>query len=323
MALIFNFIQKVSIITLFVLLSAPAVMGDAKNGLLAQSADPFVFKNSTSPYYYPYYLFTTNTNNMQIPIYRSFDFKQWTLIGDAMPVMPAWARKGFTWAPEVIEINGQYVIYYSARHKKLDTECLGSATSSRVDGPYTDNSSEPLICQVELGGSIDPSPFKDEDGNLYLLWKNDGNKLKVKTQIWIGALNKDGRVFKEQPSSLLVNDRPWEGINIEAPTLIKHNKKYYLFYSGAMFNSPRYAVGYAESVNLKGPYIKYNNNPILKTGKGVLAPGHQSIFRDHNNEYWMAFHTYNGRIKGGRRSTRVEKLEWINDVPQVQINERP
>ena len=38
-----------------------------------------------------------------------------------------------------------------------------------------DMSTAPLIYQLSLGGSIDPSPFVDADGAAYLVWKADAN----------------------------------------------------------------------------------------------------------------------------------------------------
>ena len=50
-----------------------------------------------------------------------------------------------------------------------------AATPARE--PFIDRSSEPLIFQHRRGGSIDPSPFVDDDGRAYLLWKSDDNAL--------------------------------------------------------------------------------------------------------------------------------------------------
>ena len=36
---------------------------------------------------------------------------------------------------------------------------------------------EPIVCQTELGGSIDADAFRDADGKLYLYFKNDGNRV--------------------------------------------------------------------------------------------------------------------------------------------------
>jgi beta-xylosidase len=313
------FLLRLILISVLLPLLASAAGSEGLSGVLTHSADPFIFRGSDNSYY----LFTTNANNMQIPAYRSADMKQWALIGDAMPVLPSWARKGFTWAPEVIEAGGRYVIYYTARHRDYELPCIGSASSSRIEGPYTDDSDRPLVCQTEQGGSIDPSPFRDDNGRLYLLWKGNGNKVRIKTEIWIDELSADGRTLKGRAISLLKNDLPWEEINIEAPTLLKHDNKYYLFYSGAMFNTPRYSVGYAVSDNVMGPYTKSVDSPILKTGDGLLAPGHQGIFRDSSNGYWMVFHSYDGVIRKGNRSTRISRMEWRNGKPRVIPNTEP
>ena len=49
--------------------------------------------------------------------------------------------------------------------------------------------SESLVCQRMPGGSIDPSPFRDDDGTLYLLWKNDGNAIGAPTHIYAQRLS--------------------------------------------------------------------------------------------------------------------------------------
>ena len=51
-------------------------------------------------------------------------------------------------------------------------------------GPFRDSSAEPLVCQFDLGGTIDANPFRDSDGKLYLYYKSDGNRVGKKTTIW-------------------------------------------------------------------------------------------------------------------------------------------
>jgi len=55
------------------------------------------------------------------------------------------------------------------RYRTAERQCISRAVSDNPAGPFVDERSEPLVCQLELGGSIDPSPFVDADGTPYLL----------------------------------------------------------------------------------------------------------------------------------------------------------
>ena len=62
-----------------------------------------------------------------------------------------------------------------------------------AEGPFEDHPEAPLVCQRELGGSIDPYPYRDADGRLYLFWKNDGNCCAQPVHLWVQPLADDGR----------------------------------------------------------------------------------------------------------------------------------
>jgi beta-xylosidase len=286
--------------------------------LETETADPFIFKNNKTSYY----LFSTNANKINVPVYTSSDMKTWKLLGDAFPNMSTWARKGFTWAPEVMESNGRYLLYYTARHKPSNqlriekTQCIGVAIALKIEGPYIDNSSKPLVCDFEQGGSIDASPYRDDNGKLYLLWKNSGTKVGLPTEIHIAPLNSSGTEIVGNSTKLIENDQNWEGRHVEAPTLIKRNNKYYLFYSAGAGTTYQYAVGYATSDNLTGPYKKYMDNPILKGGGQLSAPGHQGIFRDENGDYHMVFHNTNRKAKS--RDATIERIKWNREQPEIE-----
>ena len=44
---------------------------------------------------------------------------------------------------------------------------------------------------------------------------------------------------------MISNDQPWEGGVVEAPFMWQQDGRYYLFYSGNMYGTPEYGVGYA------------------------------------------------------------------------------
>lgn len=267
------------------------------------SADPFVLPAGPVTY-----LFTTNSRRGNVPAYRSLDLLHWTALADAMPSLPRWAKKGFTWAPEIVRYADRYWLFYTARAQSTTLPCIGLASAERPEGPYHDPAEEPLLCMDEAGGAIDASPYLEGE-TLYLLWKANGNRLKIKTKIMLARIDPVERKLLGVPAVLIENDMPWEGISVEAPTLIRHNGQYHLFYSGAMFHSARYAVGYAIADTIDGPYRKCHDNPILASSGPRVAPGHQAIFRHRDGQYWIAYHAYPGAIKGEKRTTRLARLK--------------
>ena len=111
---------------------------------------------------------------------------KWQLLEgyDALPNLPAWVKTHGdpgVWAPQVNQReDGVFVMVYSALHKDYPRKhCLGIATSKTVLGPYdSGNSSSPLVCNLELGGIIDPTFMNDPTANTtYLVYKNDGNAI--------------------------------------------------------------------------------------------------------------------------------------------------
>lgn len=263
-----------------------------------------------------YYAYATNSGGVNIQVARSDDLVHWELLPDALPTLPGWAAQefGFAWAPDVTTFDGeQYVMYHVARYQGV--QCIGVAVSESPEGPFEPVGDAPFVCQTEQGGSIDAASFVDEDGTPYLLWKNDGNALGGKTWLYIQQLAPDGLSLVGEPVRLLERDERWEGRLIEAPTLWKHDGRYYLFYSANDYASPQYAVGYAVSDEILGPYTKPQRQPILKSdlGEGLVGPGGQDIVRWKDGSEWMVYH---GWIADGR-AMFLARVVWEDGVPVV------
>ena len=269
--------------------------------------------------YYAYA--TTNGSSVNIRVMRSPDLVTWEELGDALPALPKWAslNSGFTWAPGVIQIEDTFVMYSVARDKESDKQCIGVGTSQDPAGPFTDPSEKAFICQVDLGGSIDPYPFRDEDGKLYLFWKNDGNCCGLEVALWVQELSPDGLTLQGEPVKLIVRDQPWERPLIENPAMVKHNDKYYLFYSGNWWESHEYAVGYAICETVTGPCEKPLNEPWFKFKPPVMGPGGESFFTDTKGTLWMAYHAWTGAdvgySGGGQRSLHIDLVTFESDKP--------
>lgn len=273
-----------------------------------------------------YYAYATNSGGKNIQVASSPDFVHWTLLPDALPVLPSWSASGLTWAPSVIQLGNQFVMYYTAHSKALNMQCVGAATSRNPAGPFSDTSSQPLVCQSDKGGSIDPMALADH-GALYLYFKNDGNSIGLTTTLWGQRLSADGLHLLGQPTSLISNDpQSWEGSIIEAPFMFQHLGGYYLFYSGNSYNG-NYAEGYASCRSPLGPCQKASNNPILKsqTNPTVIGPGGASLLQI-GGQSWMVYHSWAVNADGSQgnyRAMDIDRVNWVKGAPVIQPTKSP
>ena len=229
-------------------------------------------------------------------ILQSDDLNEWRLGGAVLRRPPRWAR-GALWAPELTRLNGRYAVFYSATPRRKDSwYCLGVATAPTAAGPYRDRG-RPLRCGRY--GSIDPYVVRDERGRLHLVWKEDGNRFRRPTRILAQRLSEDGQRLRGRARELMRNRAQWERRVVEAPTVIRRDGWFYLFYSGNLCCTEdcAYAVGVARSKRLLGRWRKHPGNPILRDGNGWRCPGHASVVPDSSGGYKALFHAY--REKAG------------------------
>jgi len=286
--------------------------------------------------------YSTN-DGPNVPMATSPDLVHWTPVTgsdgkrrDAMPRLAPWAKTGFTWAPEVLKLGPRYLLYYTANHSKKNLQCVGVAIAADPLGPFVDSSPAPLVCQFDLGGTIDADPFRDSDGKLFLYFKSDGNRIGRSTEIWGQQLAADGLSLVGQPAALLHDDKEWEQRLVEAPTMVRSPAGYQLFFSAAFFGwnddqrlSP-YGVGYANCAAPLGPCTKSPENPLLHSFRdseaGCLSgPGHQSIFQVGVRTF-MSFHAWEAtsgcRKLGDKRLLYVAPLFWKDGKPTIGLSLR-
>jgi beta-xylosidase len=256
---------------------------------------------------------------------QSDDLRSWRIQGSAFRRPPRWALSSL-WAPELTRLGGGYAIFYSAlprrrwwlRHAgasrgRRPWYCLGVATATAPSGPYRDRG-RPLRCS--RFGSIDPFPVRDERGRLYLLWKEDGNEFRRPTPILAQRLSEDGRRLRGRPRELIRSRDPWEGRIVEAPTVVRRDGYFYLFYSAnrCCTEECAYAVGVARSPTLLGRWERYPGNPILRDGNSWRCPGHVSLVADAGGSLKALFHAFRtgaGVLIG--RQLLVEDVTFAQD----------
>jgi beta-xylosidase len=266
-----------------------------------------------------YFAYATNANTLNVRVARSTDLRHWELLDrDALPALPSWVIKGKTWAPDVSEPSpGRFLMYVTATNADPTLQCIAVATATAPEGPFRIVGDRMLVCPRQEGGAIDAATFTDDDGERYLLWKNDGNCCGMDTWLQIAPLSADGLRLTGPARRLVKQDQPWEGALIEAPTLRKRGQRYVLLYSGNDYGGADYAIGYATARSLDGPYLKAGE-PLLSTrssGGAFLGPGGQDIVTAPDGHDRLVFHAWDEAKT--YRAMHVIELDWQRTLPRA------
>lgn len=190
--------------------------------------------------------------------YSSSDLVHWTDHGIAFQRSDIkWESGRNLWAPDCINRNGKYYLYYAVPCGK--TSKIGVAVSDKPEGPFVDPLGKPLILQEEIqrGRAIDPNVFIDDDGQAYLYFGN-GKFYAVKLKE--DMITRDGDIIP-----LDVED-PGEG-----PWVHKRNGIYYLSYPAGKSKGPskNQVMVYSTSTNPLGPW-EYRGPIIMDNGGGNI-----------------------------------------------------
>lgn len=280
-------------------------------------ADPSVVRDGST-----YYAYATPTGGANLPVMTSTDLRTWTArpayqapacsprasdpyFNDAFPCPPGWGTE--IWAPGAAKIGGHWVVWYSYRLASDQSRfCLSVATSASPLGPFVDNSTGPYFCDdpaTDPNGSIDPQPFVDDDGVAWLIWKSEGNPCNgqcLPQRIWSRRLSADGTTFDPgdaQAHLLFSADWPvanWEANVAETPAMVRYKGQLYVFYSGNIWHSDRYGIGYATCSSPAGPCEKKTQSVQWKGTSGdENGPGGATPFLDASGNLQLAYQYWN------------------------------
>jgi len=260
-----------------------------------------------------WYAYSTQVLLVKVPVRSTDDPTAWDEdIEEAMPELPDWAEFGRNWAPSVVATEQGYVLWYTARHAESDRQCISRATSDSPLGPFVDELEEPAVCQLELGGSIDPFVFTDDDGSRFLYWKSDENALGDPSRIWVAPLTEDATRLTAPEVPVLAQSQDWEDPTMEQPAVVRDGSTYHLFYSGGHWESSGYAVGYATGASPVGPFTKRSTTRgWFRSRTGTQGPGALDVLPGPDGELWASLHAWDGVVgyqEGGSRTMRLGRL---------------
>jgi beta-xylosidase len=274
--------------------------------------DPFLLE-----YKGKFYAYATETAGHRFQVMESPDLVHWTHRGTAFTV--PWSNEHY-WAPEVYFYREQFYMTYSARNPTTGKHDIGIATAKSPRGPFTHQA---ILARGDANrvGVIDATIYF-ESGTPYLIYSEEEPRRIVVRKMQPDLLGLEGETIE-----LLRPDRDWERGVTEAPTLIKRNGLYHLFYSAGWYESSRreasYCVAHAVAQSLFGPYEK--TGAILATLPGrVYGPGHQCLLTLRSGETWLAYHGWDDQKEpryGSNplgRTLRIDRLIWSGEKPFVE-----
>jgi arabinan endo-1,5-alpha-L-arabinosidase len=309
------------------LLSGCAAGGGARqlSGDLA-THDPALAKDGDTWFVYSTGNETVADGNVQIR--SSTDGAHWTYEGEVWEDKPGWiadeiAGVGNIWAPELVEHDGTWYLYYSASRFGKNTSLIALATNITLDPDdaefeWIDRGVVIESTTADDFNAIDPGIVEDSDGRPWMAFGSFWSGIRMVELAW-----PDGtRVDDAEP--LRLADRGTPPNAIEAPYIVPHDGEYFLFVSRdaccqGVKSTYNVMVGRADAP--QGPYLdrvgvpllEDGGTPVLATEGRHIGPGGQSVFDDT-----LAVHYYDEQL-GGAFQLALFDLEWGADGwPAVQ-----
>lgn len=301
---------------------------NAKNGV----HDPTIIQVEDK-----YYLVSTDTQQpltQGVPIRSSNDLINWTFEKTALNGVPeganTWSSAEGLWAPEIIYVNKEYRMYYSASTFGSTTSMIGLACSDHPLGEWHDRG-EVIKTNAEIAdhNAIDANICYDEEGHSWMVYGSFFGGIYL-----VQLDHETGKCLRENDYGKCLALRPQsvEGA-IEGPYII-YNKKsnyYYLFVSFDSLNDS-YNIRVARSRKIDGPYIDRNGRSMLdiqsdptEIGTKLLGsyqwidenplygPGHNSIFTDKKNQQEFMVHHIRRTPSTADFFMQIRSLFWLED----------
>lgn len=271
-------IKAYSVVSGLLLMMSASLFGQSVNPLITHmyTADPSARVFGDTLYVYPSHDKddATTFSMDDYHVYSTTDMVNFCDRGVAFcPLSQTKWAKSAAWAPDCIERNGKYYLYYPT-----DKKYIGVAVSDSPLGPFADPLGHPLlsidspgvICDRDF---IDPCVFIDDDGQAYLfVGQNTICCIKLNEDM----ISYDGEVHIIEGAKEF----------FEAVWVHKYNGLYYLSYSNGPFHGHEPEIAYCTATNPLGPYT-YRGIVLGLVNSGT---NHHSIVRYHN-QWYLFYHT--------------------------------
>jgi hypothetical protein len=311
-------------------LAAPAAATASPPGRIA--ADPIAHDPTlirAGRYYYDIITGDTGTHTY-LPVRRSTDLLHWTLLGPVFTVPPAWvvAELGRTpgdfWAPDISFSHGEYRLYYAASSFGTNNSVIGLATNRTLDPAspdyrWVDRGMVIRSRTTDNFNAIDPEVAVDAAGVPWLAFGSfwDGIKMRRLDPVTGGLSTMDETLYSLASRG---------GASIEAPSIVRHGRYFYLFASldfccRGVNSDYRTVVG--RSASITGPYVDAAGVPMLAGGGTEVLRGYNEfrgtgggdVYGDLHGDLFA--HHYYDLYDSGAPKLSVRRIRWVGGWPRL------
>jgi len=270
--------------------------------LFADYSDPDAIRVGTD-----YYLTSSSfLATPGLPILFSKDLVNWTIINHVFAQQPPADRfvrprhgEG-VWAPAIRFHAGKFWITYpdpdAGIYLTTATDPAGAWTPPRL---------------IKAGrGLIDPCPFWDDDGQLYLIHGWAKSRAGIANQLTLHKLSPDGLKLLDVGTVIIDGNQIPNWNTLEGPKLYKRHGYYYVFAPSGGVGGGYQAVFRAQTIT--GPY---EHRIVLDQGHTPINGPHQGAWVDTvTGEDWFLHFQDRGPFG---RVVHLEPMVWRNDWPVI------
>ncbi|WP_407318786.1 arabinan endo-1,5-alpha-L-arabinosidase [Isoptericola halotolerans] len=281
----------------------------------------------------PWFVYSTGVPNKALGapmVHRSDDGgATWEQAGPAWSSAedPRWVRDPdgvagvkHYWAPELVEHDGTWYLYYSASTFGSNTSAIGLATSPTLDPDdpaYGWTHRGPVWRSQAVESSynaIDPGVVEDAEGEPWLFFGSFWDGIHAVPLEWPSGMPTAGA------DPVLVASRDGGENQIEAPYVVERDGWYYLFVSWGKCCSgvsSTYSIHVGRSRDVTGPYLDADGQDmadgggtlVLGSEGSMIGPGGQSVSQGR-----LGYHFYDGDAEGLHRLA-IQELGWSRGWP--------
>lgn len=269
-----------------------------------------------------WYVFSTGQPGVgdgNIQIRSSPDGREWSYEGEVWAQKPEWLLEAIPgvdnlWAPELVQHDGTWYLYYAASTFGSNRSLIALATNTTLDPAaegyeWVDQGIVMESVASDNFNAIDAGVIVDAGGTPWMSFGSFWGGLQLVELEWPSGMRADGK----QPQNIAAR---LESPNaIEAPYIVYHDGYYYLYFSRdscCQGLASTYNIAVGRSPEVDGVYVDRNDEPLLLDGGTPLlatsgdrvGPGGQSISGDY-----LAYHFYNAG-NGGSPTLELRRLIW-------------
>lgn len=257
----------------------PAVIGDG-------SGEYFMFSTDTA---------VAGSPGVGVQVRRSADLVSWAWVGHAFDGVPSgaqeWSGATGIWAPDVVERDGEFRMYYSASSFGSRRSCIHLATAESLEGPWTDRGPVVRTLDEDPVNAIDAAVVRTPDGRDLMLYGSFFGGIRLIDLDKRGLPSRPGELGVEVCRRTTAENGPIEGSHM---WFDEESRNYVLICSfDSLFDT--YNIRAARSQSPEGPFLdpagrrlgsgpgdstdgglKILGSMVRTDGTVALAPGHSN-----------------------------------------------